>query len=66
MLKKKTRILVEPISPTAKQRFDEMMNRLHICKIDHESETEFYLQSANQNYFFTIQKTNDPNWRIVK
>lgn len=66
MLKKKTRILVEPISPTAKQRFDEMMNRLHICKIDHESETEFYLQSANQNYFFTVRKTNDPNWRIVK
>jgi predicted transposase YdaD len=66
MSKQKTRVLVEPISSHAKDRFDELMNNIHTCKIDFESDCEFYLQSANENYYFVVQKNNDPNWKILK
>ncbi len=42
------------------------MNNIHTCKIDFESDCEFYLQSANENYYFVVQKNNDPNWKILK
>ncbi len=66
MTKQKTRIFVDPISPSAKIRFDKLMHKIHICKVDLESSDEFYLSSANQNYCFVVQKKNDPNWKILK
>lgn len=66
MKKKKTRILVEPISPHAKDRFDSLMDKIHTCKIDFESDDELYVQSANSNYYFVIQKPQDLHWKILK
>jgi len=66
MTKQKTRIFVDPISPSAQKRFDLLMHKIHICKVDLESTDEFYLSSANQNYSFVVQKKNDPHWKILK
>jgi|LauGreDrversion4_2_1035121.scaffolds.fasta_scaffold04348_15 hypothetical protein len=64
--KKLTRILIEPISEIAHQRFDEVMCKLHTCTIENETQDEFYLKSANQKYGFVIKKKNDLHWKIVK
>jgi hypothetical protein len=66
MQKQKTRILVEPISSYAKDRFNDLMGKIHICRIDFESDDEFYLQSANENYYFVVQKNNDLHWKVLK
>lgn len=66
MQKPKTRIFVDPISSSAKKKFESLMYKIHICKIDFESDSEFYLSSANKRYQFVIQKQNDPNWKILK
>lgn len=64
--KKLTRISVEPISKIAKQRFNGIMCKLHICLIENESDEEFYLSSANKHYRFIMKKQNDPHWNILK
>jgi hypothetical protein len=64
--RKLTRILVEPISKTANQRFSGLMCKLHTCIIENETEDEFYLNSANKRYRFVIKKKNDLHWKIVK
>lgn len=66
MSKPKTRVLVEPISPYAKDCFENLMYKIHTCKIDFDYEEELYLQSANQNYYFVVQKQNDPHWKLLK
>jgi hypothetical protein len=66
MEKKKTRVLIEPISDLAKDRFETLMCMLHTCKIDHETNEQLFLSSVNENYRFVVQKQNDSHWKIVK
>jgi hypothetical protein len=66
MSKTKTRVLVEPISPHAKDCFEHLMHKIHICKVDFDYDKELYLQSANQNYYFVVLKQNDPHWKLLK
>lgn len=63
---KRKMVNVEPISSKAKNRFANMMDRLHGCHVEHETEDKLFLASINRRYFFWIDKTNDPNWKIVK
>ncbi|NBW57576.1 hypothetical protein EBR43_07305 [bacterium] len=65
MPKAKT-IEVSPISPYSKQKFKSKMGSLSTCKINQESNTHLFLQSANKKVFFMIQKQNDPHWEILK
>ena len=63
---KRKMVNVEPISSKAKNRFANMMDRLHGCHVEQETEDKLFLASINRRYFFWIYKTNDPNWKIVK
>lgn len=63
---KRKMVNVEPISSKAKNRFANMMDRLHGCHVEQETEDKLFLASINRRYFFWIDKTNDPNWKIVK
>jgi hypothetical protein len=57
---------VEPVSNKAKNRFANMMDNLHGCYVDNETETQLFLSSINKRYFFWIEKKNDSNWKIIK
>jgi hypothetical protein len=58
-------ITVIPQSDVAKFRFETEMNRLHTCRVIHRTDSELYVESANRNYHFIIQKDNDSHWKIV-
>jgi len=66
MGKKKNVLTVSPISSLAKKRFKEKMDQLHTCRIDNETPSHYFLCSTNKNYFFVMQKSNDPHWEISK
>lgn len=57
---------VEPISNKAKNRFANMMDNLHGCHVEQETDQQLFLASINKNYFFWVNKLNDPHWKIVK
>lgn len=63
---KRKMVNVEPISSKAKNRFANMMDKLHGCNIEQETNDKMFLASINKKYFFWIDKVNDPNWKIVK
>ncbi len=63
---KRKMVNVEPISSKAKNRFANMMDKLHGCNVEQETNDKMFLASINKKYFFWVDKLNDPNWKIVK
>ena len=63
---KRKMVNVEPISSKAKNRFANMMDKLHGCHVEQETDTKLFLASINKKYFFWIEKVNDPHWKIIK
>jgi hypothetical protein len=63
---KRKMVNVEPISSKAKNRFANMMDKLHGCNVEQETDDKMFLASINKKYFFWVDKLNDPNWKIVK
>jgi hypothetical protein len=59
-------ICVEPVSNLAKMRFDNEMDSLHSCYVDTEENGMMFLTSVNGKYKFTMIKSQDSNWKIVK
>jgi len=63
----KTKIVcVKPKSRKAKNRFANLMNELHSCRIQQEDNQKMFLESISGNYFFWMLKENDSNWEIIK
>lgn len=58
-------VCVEPKSRKAKNRFANMMNELHSCKVEQETDDKLFLASITGKYFFWISKQNDEHWTIV-
>lgn len=63
---KRQMVNVEPISNKAKNRFANIMDKLHGCHVEQETDTKWFLASINKQYFFWIDKVNDPHWNVVK
>ena len=59
-------VTVQPRSKKAKNRFANMMDNLHSCKVQQEDEEKMFLESISGRYFFWFQKNNDPNWTLIK
>jgi len=59
-------ICVSPISPKAKLNFELEMLGLHSCRVKHEENDFYYLESLNKEYYFTVNKKDDSNWRIIQ
>lgn len=55
-----------PLSIQAKDRFDNIMNLFHSCKIENETETMYFLTSLNGKYRFWVQKEGNEHWKIEK
>jgi len=58
-------VCVEPKSRKAKNRFANMMNELHSCRVEQETDDKLFLASITGKYFFWILKQNDEHWTIV-
>jgi len=66
-LKMKTEfICVQPKSSKAKNRFANLMNSLHSCRVEQRKDGKIFLASITERYFFWIPETGDEHWEIVK
>ena len=63
---KKHLISVNPKSSKAKNRFANVMDKLHTMEVEQENDTQFFVVSINRKYCFWLNKENDPHWEIVK
>ena len=59
-------ITVKPISNKATNRFYNLMNELHSCRVEQEDQQKMFLSSISGNYSFWMSKENDQNWMVIK
>jgi|TARA_B100001939_G_scaffold166254_1_gene143399 hypothetical protein len=58
-------VYVTPLSWTAKDRFDEMMDNFHMCTVVEETKKHYLLHSLNKKYMFHCQKEGNEHWKIT-
>jgi len=62
----KTQFLcVKPKSSKAKNRFANLMNGLHSCRIEKRENDRVFLASITGNYFFWINESSDDHWEVI-
>ena len=66
VMTKRKMVNVQPISNKAKNRFANVMGKLHGCHVEQETDDKMFLASINKQYFFWVLKNNDEHWRIMK
>lgn len=59
-------ICVKPKSAKAKNRFHNMMDQLHSCKVEQRKEGKVFLASINRKYFFWMDETGNEDWEVIK
>ena len=59
-------ICVKPKTSKAKNRFFNLMNELHSCRVEQETEDKVFLASISGKYHFWMNKMNDMNWEVIK
>jgi hypothetical protein len=57
---------VTPLSSKAKNRFVNIMQSLHTCEIEQETDDKFFLVSINRQYCFWIQKNGNEHWKLER
>tara|TARA_Y100000590_G_C15551246_1_gene950993 strand:- start:62 stop:256 length:195 start_codon:yes stop_codon:yes gene_type:complete len=63
---KKEFICVNPRSSTAKDRFINMMDKLHSCRVDSRSGGRVQLSSISNRYSFEMFEGGDDHWEVIK
>jgi hypothetical protein len=59
-------ICVNPKSKKAKNRFANLMNGLHSCRIEKREDGKMFVASISGKYFFWMRECNDDHWDVVK
>ena len=59
-------VTVKPISNKATNRFYNMMDQLHSCRVEQEEVDRLFLTSITERYSFWMNKENDDNWQFIK
>jgi hypothetical protein len=59
-------ICVQPKSKKAKNRFANMMDKLHSCRIEQRKDGKLFLASISGKYFFWMNESSDDHWEIIK
>ncbi len=59
-------VTVKPISNKATNRFYNMMDQLHSCRVEQEEVDRMFLTSITDRYSFWMNKENDQNWQVIK
>jgi len=57
-------IKVKPISPKAKNRFANLMDKNEICIIEQHRDGMMFLTSQNKRNHFWVRVDNDPHWML--
>jgi len=66
-MKTKTEIIcIQPKSSKAKNRFANMMDKLHSCRVEQRKDGKVFLASINGKYFFWMNESSDDHWEIIK
>jgi hypothetical protein len=66
MKSKKRFVNVTPLSSKAKNRFINLMDSFHACKVEQEKDNLLFLVSLNRQYCFWVQKEGNEHWKIEK
>ena len=59
-------LCVKPKSKKAKNRFANMMDNLHSCRVEKREDGKVFLASISGRYFFWMNERNDENWELIK
>ena len=59
-------ICVKPKSKKAKNRFANLMNNLHSCRVEKREHGRMFLASISGKYFFWMNETADDHWEVIK
>ena len=59
-------VCVQPKSTKAKNRFHNMMDQLHSCRVEQETDDKMFLSSISGRYHFWMDKESDNNWMVIK
>ena len=60
-------LCVKPKTSKAKNRFANMMDNLHSCKVEQRENGKVFLASISGRYFFWMDENNeDTHWEIIQ
>ncbi|QJT70051.1 hypothetical protein SynMITS9220M01_038 [Synechococcus phage SynMITS9220M01] len=60
-------LCVKPKTSKAKNRFANMMDNLHSCKVEQRKDGQVFLASISGRYFFWMNEINeDTHWEIIQ
>ena len=60
-------LCVKPKTSKAKNRFSNMMDNLHSCKVEQRKNGKVFLASISGRYFFWMDENNeDTHWEIIQ
>jgi hypothetical protein len=59
-------ICVTPKSSKARNRFHNMMDQLHSCRIEQRKDGKVFLASINRKYFFWMEEFGNDDWEVIK
>jgi hypothetical protein len=63
---KKEFICVNPKNKNSKFIFDNLMMKLHSCKVNFRKNDKICVSSISGNYDFWIDEFNDSDWDMIK
>ena len=59
-------LCVQPKSKKAKNRFANLMDGLHSCRVEKRENGKVFLASISNKYFFWMNEGSDDNWEVIK
>lgn len=59
-------LCVKPKSSKAKNRFSNLMDNLHSCRVEQRKGTKVFLSSISGKYSFWMNETIDDHWEVIK
>ena len=58
-------LCVKPKSSKAKNRFSNLMDQLHSCRVEQRKDGKVFLASISGRYFFWINESADDHWEVI-
>ena len=58
-------LCVKPKSSKAKNRFANMMDQLHSCRVEQRKDGQVFLASISGRYHFGMNESVDDHWEVI-
>ncbi|MEK9699583.1 MAG: hypothetical protein VW270_27645, partial [Candidatus Poseidoniales archaeon] len=58
-------LCVKPKSSKAKNRFANMMDQLHSCRVEQRKDGQVFLASISGRYHFWMNESVDDHWEVI-